>query len=231
MAVNAVKTAEAWDLLRAGNERFVRGELRHPGQGAVDRAKLVTGQQPSAILFGCSDSRVAAEIIFDQGLGDMFVVRTAGHVIDASVLGSIEYGVEVLGVPLIVVLGHDSCGAVRETIDALDGQGVPGGFIRSVVERVAPSILVGRREGLAGVDELEARHVVETSRLLTQRSAVVAARVAAGDCAIACVTYKLSDGRVQVHCAVGDIGETVCDTADPRLHLEPLVSGCRCSAA
>ncbi|MBF6332752.1 carbonic anhydrase [Nocardia transvalensis] len=197
----------AWKALREGNERFVSGTLQHPSQGAADRAKLVSGQQPSAILFGCGDSRVAAEIIFDQGLGDMFVVRTAGHVVDSSVLGSIEYGVEILHVPLIVVLGHDSCGAVRATIDALDGGDVPGGFIRSVVERVTPSILIGRREGLTGVDEMEARHVVETARLLMQRSMIISQRVATGECAIACVTYKLNDGRVQLHRAVGNIGE------------------------
>lgn len=199
----------AWKSLREGNDRFVNGTLQHPGQGAADRAKLVGGQQPRAILFGCGDSRVAAEIIFDQGLGDMFVVRTAGHVIDESVLGSIEYGVEILNVPLIVVLGHDSCGAVRATIDALDDGQVPGGFIRSLVERVAPSILAGRRDGLAEVDELEARHVQETSRLLTERSKIVSDRVENGRCAIACVNYKLADGRAQLHKVIGDIGETV----------------------
>ncbi|WP_067454672.1 carbonic anhydrase [Nocardia alba] len=199
----------AWKSLREGNERFVNDTLQHPSQGAADRAKLVKGQNPHAILFGCGDSRVAAELIFDQGLGDMFVVRTAGHVVDSSVLGSIEYGVEVLNVPLIVVLGHDSCGAVKATIDALDGGEVPGGFIRSVVERVTPSILVGRREGLNTVDELEARHVVETSKLLMQRSMIISQRVAAGQCAIASVTYKLEDGRVHLRRTVGNIGEVV----------------------
>ncbi len=199
----------AWKSLREGNDRFVSGALLHPSQGAADRAKLVSGQHPHAILFGCGDSRVAAELIFDQGLGDMFVVRTAGHVVDSSVLGSIEYGVQVLNVPLIVVLGHDSCGAVKATIDALDGGEVPGGFIRSVVERVAPSILVGRREGLSTVDEMEARHVVETSRLLMQRSMIISQRVATGELAIACVTYKLAEGKVQLHRVVGNIGEVV----------------------
>ncbi|MGX1807101.1 carbonic anhydrase [Nocardia sp. NPDC055321] len=198
----------AWKSLRAGNERFTSGTLEHPGQGAAERAKLVHGQQPSVILFGCGDSRVAAELIFDQGLGDMFVVRTAGHVIDSSVLGSIEYGVEVLRVPLIVVLGHDSCGAVNATIKALDGGDVPGGFIRSIVERVTPSILIGRAEGLTGVDDLEARHVVETGRLLVERSMVVSRAVATGNCAIACVTYELADGRARLHRVIGDIGES-----------------------
>ncbi|WP_040833073.1 carbonic anhydrase [Nocardia brevicatena] len=197
----------AWKSLREGNERFMNGALLHPSQGAADRAKLVAGQSPSAVLFGCGDSRVAAELIFDQGLGDMFVVRTAGHVIDSSVLGSIEYGVGVLKVPLIVVLGHDSCGAVKATLDALDGGEVPGGFIRSIVERVTPSMLIGRREGLSSVDELEARHVVETGRLLMQRSMIISQRVATGECAIACVTYKLAEGQVKLHKVVGNIGE------------------------
>ena len=112
----------AWKSLREGNERFVSGTQQHPSQGIAHRAKLVEAQHPTAVIFGCGDSRVAAELIFDAGLGDMFVVRTAGHVVDPSVLGSIEYAVEVLNVPLIVVLGHDKCGAVKATIDALDNE-------------------------------------------------------------------------------------------------------------
>ena len=197
----------AWKALRQGNDRFVSGTSLHPSQGVADRAKLVGGQHPTAVLFGCGDSRVAAEIIFDQGLGDMFVVRTAGHVIDDAVLGSIEYAVGVLNVPLIVVLGHDSCGAVKATLDALDDGNVPPGFIRSIVGRVAPSILMGRREGLTTVDELEGRHVVETGALLMQRARIIAEKVESGACAIAGVTYKLSDGRTHLQGAVGDIGE------------------------
>ncbi|MDV7246692.1 MULTISPECIES: carbonic anhydrase [Rhodococcus] len=197
----------AWKSLRQGNERFVNGTSLHPSQGVADRAKLVDGQHPTAVLFGCGDSRVAAEIIFDQGLGDMFVVRTAGHVLDDAVLGSIEYAVGVLNVPLIVVLGHDSCGAVKATLDALDDGNIPPGFIRSIVERVAPSILKGRREGLSTVDELEGRHVVETGALLMQRSRIIAEKVESGACAIAGVTYKLSDGRTHLQGVVGDIGE------------------------
>ncbi|AOW95072.1 carbonic anhydrase [Rhodococcus sp. WMMA185] len=199
--------ASAWKSLQQGNDRFVNGEVIHPSQGIADRAKLVEGQHPTAVLFGCGDSRVAAEIIFDQGLGDMFVVRTAGHVIDDSVLGSIEFAVEVLNVPLIVVLGHDSCGAVKATVDALDGGKVPNGFIRSIVERVAPSILMGRGDGLTTVDEFVRRHVVETGSLLMQRSRIIADRVEQGKCAIAGATYKLSDGRMQLQATVGDIGE------------------------
>jgi carbonic anhydrase len=112
----------AWKALKEGNERFVAGKPQHPSQGIEHRASLATAQTPNAVVFGCADSRVAAEIIFDQGLGDMTVVRTAGHIIGSAVLGSIEYAVTVLNVPLIVVLGHDSCGAVKATLSALDDE-------------------------------------------------------------------------------------------------------------
>ena len=197
----------AWKALKEGNERFVAGKPEHPSQSIEHRASLAAEQKPTAVVFGCADSRVAAEIIFDQGLGDMFVVRTAGHVIDSAVLGSVEYAVTVLNVPLIVVLGHDSCGAVKATLAALDDGAVPGGYVRDVVERVTPSILLGRRDGLTRVDEFEARHVTETGAQLVARSTAIAERVDAGTLAIVGVTYHLADGRVVLRDHVGDIGE------------------------
>lgn len=193
--------------LKQGNERFVAGRPEHPSQSIEHRASLAVAQRPTAVLFGCADSRVAAEIIFDQGLGDMFVVRTAGHVIDSAVLGSIEYAVTVLNVPLIAVLGHDSCGAVQATLDALDKGEVPGGFVRDVVERVTPSIMLGRREGLTRVDEFETRHVVETGSQLLSRSSAIADRVEHAQLAIVGLTYRLADGRVTLREHLGDIGE------------------------
>ena len=197
----------AWKALKEGNERFVAGKPQHPSQGIEHRASLAAAQTPNAVVFGCADSRVAAEIIFDQGLGDMTVVRTAGHVMGLAVLGSIEYAVTVLNVPLIVVLGHDSCGAVKATLSALDDGMVPGGYVRDVVERVTPSILLGRRDGLTRVDEFEARHVSETAAQLRSRSTAVAERLNAGTLAIAGVTYQLADGRVTLRDYLGDIGE------------------------
>lgn len=194
-------------MLREGNDRFVAGKSEHPSQGSEDRARLALGQHPHVVLFGCSDSRLAAEIIFDQGLGDMFVVRTAGQVIDSAVLGSLEYAAEVLEVPLIAILGHDSCGAVKATLDALDDLEIPGGYIRDVVEKVSPSILAGRREGLTRVDEFEARHVVETGRLIMQRSRIIADRVATGRLAIVGLTYKLDDGHVHLQGVYGQVGD------------------------
>ena len=199
--------AKAWKALKEGNERFVAGRPEHPSQSIEHRASLAVAQRPTAVVFGCADSRVAAEIIFDQGLGDMFVVRTAGHVIDAAVLGSIEYAVSVLRVPLIVVLGHDSCGAVKATLDALDEGVVPSGFVRDVVERVTPSIILGRRDGMTRVDEFEARHVIETGTQLLSRSTAIAGGVDAGEVAIVGVTYHLADGRIVLREHLGDIGE------------------------
>jgi len=197
----------AWKALKEGNDRFVAGRPEHPSQSIEHRATLAEEQKPTAVVFGCADSRVAAEIIFDQGLGDMFVVRTAGHVLDSAVLGSVEYAVTVLNVPLIVVLGHDSCGAVKATLSALDEGVVPGGYVRDVVERVTPSILLGRLDGLTRVDEFEVRHVNETAAQLRNRSTAIAKRIDAGTLAIVGLTYQLADGRVVLRDHLGDIGE------------------------
>jgi carbonic anhydrase len=197
----------AWKALKEGNERFVAGRPQHPSQSVDHRASLAAGQKPTAVVFGCADSRVAAELIFDQGLGDMFVVRTAGQVIDSAVLGSIEFAVTILDVPLVVVLGHDSCGAVKAALAAIQDGAIPGGFVRDVVERVAPSILMGRRDGLSRVDEFEERHVRETLAQLMARSSAIAERVSEGTLAVAGITYHLADGRAALVDHVGDIGE------------------------
>ena len=197
----------AWKTLKEGNERFVAGKPAHPSQSVEHRASLAAGQKPIAAILGCADSRVAAELIFDQGLGDIFVVRTAGQAIDTAVLGSIEFAVTVLNVPLIVVLGHDSCGAVKAALSALDEGAIPAGFVRDVVERVAPSILLGRRDGLTRVDEFEERHVQETVAQLVARSAAIAERVEKGTLAIAGITYRLAKGKAALVDHVGDIGE------------------------
>ncbi|WP_024285373.1 carbonic anhydrase [Cellulomonas sp. KRMCY2] len=150
---NRPTPAQAWSALIEGNARFVRGEMEHPSQGVDHRAELSTEQNPFAVVFGCSDSRVAAEIIFDQGLGDLFVVRTAGHVVDTTVIGSIEYGVNILNAPLVIVLGHDSCGAVGAAAEALTTGRMPAGFVRAIVDRVIPSIVHLPRQ--AGADSAD----------------------------------------------------------------------------
>ena len=194
---------QAWSVLSAGNARFMAGAREHPNQDIGLRTKLAAKQRPFAVFFGCADSRVAAEIIFDQGLGDLFVVRTAGHVVDASVLGSMEFGVGVLGIPLIVVLGHDSCGAVNAAVDAVQTGDMPPGFIRDIVERVTPSVLAASKLGDASIDEIETEHVRQTARLLTERSHLIAERVAAGSVGIVGATYRLREGAAHVVTSMG----------------------------
>ncbi|GAA1120709.1 carbonic anhydrase [Kribbella jejuensis] len=201
--------AEAFELLLSGNKRFVAGSSEHPNQDAARRAETAPGQQPFAVLFGCSDSRLAAEIIFDRGLGDLFVVRTAGHVVGPEVLGSIEYGVELLGCPLVVVLGHDSCGAVAAARAALEDGLAPAGYVRDVVERVTPSVLAARAAGHEEPDEILAVHISHTVDLLLDRSRVLAERVEAGQAAVVGLSYRLADGTARVVASRGlDVGVT-----------------------
>ncbi|MEU7823208.1 carbonic anhydrase [Catellatospora sp. NPDC049133] len=194
---------EAFELLLAGNERFVSGKPEHPNQDAARRAETAPGQRPFAVVFGCSDSRLAAEIIFDRGLGDLFVVRTAGHVLGAEVLGSIEYGSDVLDCPLVLVLGHDSCGAVAAACAALESGMPSAGYVRDVVERVTPSVLAARAAGRTEPDEILVEHVRHTVDLLLDRSRVLAARVEAGMTAVVGLCYRLADGTAQVVAARG----------------------------
>ncbi len=194
--------AEAWASLREGNERFISGEMAHPSQDVARRHELAAAQSPFAVIFGCSDSRVAAEIIFDKGLGDVFVVRTAGHVLDTTVIGSIEYGVEILGASLVVVLAHDNCGAIAAAHEALTTGHHANGFVRAVVDRVLPSIVRTGNEGKGGLAldrvELGREHVRNTVDQLYTYSAQLATAVDEGRCAIVGVEYALRDGEISM---------------------------------
>jgi len=181
-----------------GNARFVRNGPAHPHQDAHRRAELTDGQKPFALIFGCADSRVAAEIIFDRGLGDLFVVRTAGHAVDNAVLGTLEYGTDVLGIPLIVVLGHDSCGAVQATVQAHDSGQMPGGYLRTLVEMLSASVIGARQRGHREINEIVAEHSIQVAQQLPERSSVLGRRVAEGKLAIVAMEYILTDGTVRV---------------------------------
>jgi carbonic anhydrase len=193
--------SQAWRELVAGNERFVSGRPEHPNQDLSRRAHTAaTTQEPFAIVFGCMDSRVAAEIVFDRGLGDLAVVRTAGHVVDGSVLGSLEFGVAVLGIPLVVVLGHDNCGAIAAALSAHATGEMPGGYLRDIVERVTSSLVTSRQPGRSAGEidptELMEEHVRHTAQLIAERSALIAERIQTGRCAIVGGGYHLAEGRV-----------------------------------
>ncbi|GAA1153559.1 carbonic anhydrase [Nesterenkonia sandarakina] len=197
--------AEVWELLKAGNDRFVSGESKHPNQNAARRSSLTESQHPVATIFGCSDSRLAAEIIFDVGLGDVFVVRTAGQVTDDAVLGSLEFSVAELKVPLIVVLGHDSCGAVSAALASTESGVTPNGFVRSLVERITPSVLAAQRAGITSVNETVEEHVKQTAHRVVDHSRVLHDAVAEGRTAVIGVTYRLSEGRADVVTSIGEI--------------------------
>lgn len=135
---------EALAKLIKGNQRFIRGRAKHPNQSAPNRKKLLEGQHPFAAVLCCSDSRVPPELLFDQGPGDLFVVRVAGNVLDVAVTGSIEYAVNHLEVPLVLVLGHSCCGAVTAALQ----QGREEGQIPSILEKIAPAVdAVKRKKG------------------------------------------------------------------------------------
>ncbi|VXC60524.1 Carbonic anhydrase [Arthrobacter sp. 9AX] len=197
--------ALAWRRMREGNERFVAGESSHPNQDSSRRSSLVENQHPFAVIFGCADSRLAAEIIFDVGLGDVFVVRTAGQVIDDAVLGSLEYSVGVLGVPLIAILGHDSCGAVSATKSAVETGAMPAGFIRDLVERITPSVLTSIRNGQHEVNDMVVEHVKQTSQRLVDSSRVISDAIESGRTAVIGLSYSLSEGRANVVSGIGEL--------------------------
>ena len=193
----------AWQRLREGNKRFVAGTSSHPNQDASRRSSLVENQHPFAVIFGCSDSRLAAEIIFDLGLGDAFVVRTAGQVIDDAVLGSLEYSVSELDVPLIVVLGHDRCGAVTATKAAVETGQMPAGFIRSLVERITPSVLTSLRNNQTDINDMVIENVKQTSQRLVDSSRVISGAVDSGRTAVVGLAYSLADGRADLVSSLG----------------------------
>ncbi|WP_328422953.1 carbonic anhydrase [Micromonospora sp. NBC_00389] len=194
--------ARAYAELAAGNRRFVSGAPRHPNQDAGHRAAVADGQHPFAVIVGCSDSRLAAEIIFDRGLGDLFVVRTAGHTTGPEVLGSVEYAVTVLGTPLVVVLGHGSCGAVQAAREAAATGTPPRGHLRAVVDAVLPSLRRAEAEGVDDIDGIVDIHIAQTVEALLGQSPVLAAEVAQGRCAVVGVSYRLAAGVVRPVAAV-----------------------------
>jgi len=200
--------AQVWREMSRGNERFVAGTPQHPRQDVERRAELANAQAPHAALFGCSDSRLAAEIIFDKGLGDLFVVRNAGQVISDSVIGSLEYAVAVLDVPLIVVLGHDECGAVRAAIDAEKPDATPlPPHIAQLIAPIRPAVkrVPAEDGGEPDILEVGREHLRDTVAELLERSELIGAAIAAGTLAVVGANYRLREGHVIPDVVVGQI--------------------------
>jgi carbonic anhydrase len=207
MTGTMITPAQAWQELADGNDRFLADAPMHPRQDAERRALLADVQVPKATFLGCSDSRLAAEIIFDQGLGDLFVVRNAGQVVSAEAVGSLEYAVAVLGVPLVVVLAHDRCGAVRAAVDdaAPDGSPLPP-MIARLVSSIRPAVdAVRAAHPGAEIDaeEVGRAHLERTVAGLLEASELLSAAVADGSVAVVGARYRLTEGRVERLLSVG----------------------------
>lgn len=214
--------AAAWQQMQDGNRRFVADEPQHPNQDVLRRRDLAAAQHPVATLFGCSDSRLAAEIIFDLGLGDLFVVRNAGQVMGESIVASLEYAVAVLEVPLIVVLAHDSCGAVRAAIDgtAIDAAPLPPHIWKLIAPIVPAARKVLAENGGGTVADIDSElvgieHLRNTVRDLLQSSEIISNAVAEGRLGIVGANYRLAEGVAVPVITVGIDTEDVTKGIDP----------------
>jgi|SRR5208283_569242 len=188
---------EAQQKLMDGNQRFVTGDLSAKAIGGSRRQELIKGQHPFATVLACSDSRVAPEIIFDQGLGDIFVVRVAGNVVEPTTLGSIEYGVEHLHTPLIVILGHQQCGAVKA---ALEATGEPEGNIGAILKKILPAVEVAKKtgKGKEKILELAIKENIKNTYDDIMKSRIVSELVHEGKVKVIAAEYMLSTGKVEL---------------------------------
>ncbi|GAB2869579.1 carbonic anhydrase [Streptomyces deserti] len=185
---------EALRELTAGNLRWRTFRERHPDETPDVRQSLTSGQHPFAVILGCVDSRVPPELVFDQGLGDLLTVRSAGEVLDEAVLGSVAYGVLELGIPLIVVLGHQSCGAVRAAVEADEsGKRLPA-HIQYLADQISPNIDRSARSDARVDATIDANVRAVRSRLAAEPD--LAAKVAAGQLAVVGARYELTSQRV-----------------------------------
>lgn len=192
-----MKTPEAsLKLLKAGNERFQKNELMPVNLGSTKREQLLNGQNPIAVIVTCSDSRVPPEFIFNQGLGDLFVVRVAGNVIDKIELGSVEYAVKHLKTPLIVVMGHQHCGAVEAAVEE-SGKKLHGN-IGAILEKIEPSVKKVKSKNMQGenlVEEVTNENIYNSSRELKQ-SKIIKEQLQKGNIKIVEGKYMLKSGVV-----------------------------------
>jgi carbonic anhydrase len=193
---------EALERLRAGNARFVANEPSRDISD-VERARLASGQEPFAVILGCSDSRVPTEVVFDQGLGDLFVIRVAGNIVAPSQIGSIEFAAQKFGTRLVVVLGHTHCGAVEATIDELQQPAEKQSRnIAAIVGRIQPSVMdLLERGDVTDRDDLMRRAARENVRYSTNAlrhgSDIIEELIGKGELLIVGAEYSLDTGVVE----------------------------------
>lgn len=189
----ANETTDPLALLEAGNERFASGELLRLHQSIERRSEVAQGQHPFATIVGCADSRVPPELVFDQGLGDLFVVRCAGNVLGDAALGSIEYAVEHLGCRLVVVLGHERCGAV----DAILQGGTLPGHIASFGPSILPVLIEARRQGGNTLDNAVRLNALRVAQGLRVSKPILAELVQESRLTVVAARYDLDTGKVE----------------------------------
>lgn len=194
---------EALELLKLGNKRFVDDKVKHFNLGFDRREFLANGQNPHTVVVACSDSRVTPEYIFDQGLGDLFVIRVAGNVISEEEIGSIEYAVDHLDVSLVVLMGHEKCGAVTAAVDASMNEEIESTEnIDSILDRIQPAVEKAKEsDGNLKGDELVEKSVDENIELtlsdLVENSELVVNRIKDGKLKIMGAKYQLDTGKVE----------------------------------
>jgi carbonic anhydrase len=194
---------EALERLRDGNRRFVATIGNHTSMPGIRRVDLQSQQQPFAIVLGCSDSRVPAEIVFDQGLGDLFVIRVAGNIVAPSQIGSVEFAASRFGTPLVVVLGHTQCGAILATIEELQQSSEhQSQNLRSIVDRVRPSVEILlrtelRRDPAALVHHAVRANVLASVNQLRHGSSLLEQLISRGEFAVVGAEYSLETGVVE----------------------------------
>lgn len=188
---------QALTMLMDGNKRFVEGKQEAKNLGDDRRNELTKGQHPIAIILSCSDSRVPPEHVFNQGLGDIFIIRVAGNVAEPIELGSVEYAAEHLNVPLVMVLGHRSCGAVTATVAG----GKPEGNIEAIVKKITPAVNSAKKRAKEGDALLNAAiddNAKLTAKTLIEKSAILKHLVESGKLKIVAGVYDLASGKVEM---------------------------------
>lgn len=204
MRMNTHMTSDAaWAELRAGNARFAAGDIRHPNTDKETLRACSQGQRPFACILACSDSRVPVDLIFDRGVGDLFVVQAAGNVWGDDLMGSAEYAIEHLATPLLVVMGHNNCGMVKAVYD----QGELGGHLAAISKKIVPAVeaakkatasgQAGKESALSPVDRAARINVWNAVEDALSNSSVIRARVQAGACEVIGAFYWIDKGEVE----------------------------------
>lgn len=197
-AKTTLSADEALALLKEGNAQFLADDPEPVLRGEERRLEVAKNQQPFAVLLACADSRVAPELLFNRGLGELFTIRNAGNTVDTVALGSIEYGVAELGVPLVVVMGHQRCGAVTAAVDIVKNNATFPGSIGPMVEPIVPAVLKAQSDG--GEDLVEASVRANVARVVDQLridGPIMRKAVDAGSVKVVGARYGLDDGRVE----------------------------------